>query len=288
MHTPNKIKTILLIITALYVGSLHAAPAFIERASAAKAHLLDSHWTSYQDDSPKTIDHSIWDKILGEYVVVRSGLINLFSYAAVTEEQKKQIRSYIDSLSNIAIAQYDNTEQQAYWLNLYNALTVLTVLEHYPVASIKKINISPGIFSKGPWGKPQVRVDGRELSLNNIEHGIIRPVYKDPRSHYGVNCAALGCPQLQTRAFTGANLNTLLDQAASDYINGPGVSIRRGKLAASKIYNWFGEDFGTGAQEVVSHIRKYARGDLKKALENIDSIKSYYYDWTLNDAALWE
>ncbi len=85
-------------------------------------------------------------------------------------------------------------EQFPFWINLYNALTVKVVLDHYPVEIIRDIDISPGLFADGPWGKKLVTVEGEALSLDDIEHRILRPIWKDPRLHYVLNCAALGVP----------------------------------------------------------------------------------------------
>ena len=101
-------------------------------------------------------------------------------------------------------------EQLAYWINLYNALTVKVILDHYPVKSILDIDISPGWFSIGPWGKKLVAVEGVEISLDDIEHRILRPIWRDPRIHYALNCAAVGCPNLLREAFTGATAEVLL------------------------------------------------------------------------------
>jgi hypothetical protein len=102
-------------------------------------------------------------------------------------------------------------EAHAYWINLYNAKTLEMVAEAYPVTSIKKINLGGSfLFGSGPWKAKLMTVNGTELSLDDVEHEIVRALFNDPMSHYGLNCASYSCPNLATRAYTGANINRLL------------------------------------------------------------------------------
>jgi hypothetical protein len=159
------------------------------------------------------------------------------------------------------------------------------VLEHYPVDSIRKIAISPGLFSAGPWGKKLVTVEGKALSLDDIEHRILRPIWRDPRIHYAVNCAALGCPNLQPEAFTADNEEALLERAAHDYVNHPrGATVADGKLTVSSIYVWYQADFGGTDRGVIAHLQHYAAPALAAALAPIERIGADRYDWSLNDA----
>jgi hypothetical protein len=168
-------------------------------------------------------------------------------------------------------------------VNLYNALTVRVVLDHYPVASIRDIDISPGLFADGPWRKPLITVQGEDVSLDDIEHRILRPIWRDPRIHYAVNCASIGCPDLQAEAFTAANTERLLEKAARDYINHPrGVRVDRSGVTLSSIYNWFASDFELDGG-VLGHVRRYASADLRARLEGVETIDGYAYDWSLND-----
>ena len=143
------------------------------------------------------------------------------------------------------VSSLNRGEQLAYWINFYNALTVQVILDHYPTDSILDIKISPGFFSIGPWDKKLVTVEGEELSLNDMEHRILRPIWRDPRIHYGVNCASIGCPNLLTTAYTADNVDGLLTENAVAYVNHPrGASLQNGALTVSSIYDWFEEDFG--------------------------------------------
>jgi hypothetical protein len=203
----------------------------------------------------------------------------------LSQDEKAALGRYIASLAALPIGGYDRSEQMAYWINLYNALTVQVVLDHYPVDSIRDIDISPGLFSNGPWGKRLVEIDGEALSLDDIEHRILRPIWHDPRIHYAINCAALGCPNLQAEPFRGATIDPQLDAAARAYVNSPrGAAVDGDDLVLSSIYDWFMEDFGATEEQVIRHLRSYADPGLDAVLRQFTSVDDYRYDWDLNDA----
>jgi hypothetical protein len=239
-------------------------------------------WTANDPGSTAHIDHSAWSAFLRKYLV--AGDINRLHYARVTAEDRQNLDSYIDGLRALPISRYDRREQLAYWINLYNALTVRLVLDHYPVHSIRDIDISPGLFASGPWDKDLIVVEGERLSLNDIENRILRPIWNDARLHYVLNCAARGCPNLQPRAFAADDAERLLDQAARGFINTRAVRVRHGKLIVSSIYDWFTEDFGGGETGVLDHLRRYALPPLASKLASFDKIDGTDYDWSLNDA----
>lgn len=244
-------------------------------------------WTAHDAESEQTIDHGAWNAFLAAYVVEGGDGINRLRYGAVSETDRQTLDAYIDRLADTAISQYDRAEQFAFWINLYNALTVKVILDSYPVESIRNIDISPGLFASGPWGAELITIEGTALTLDDIEHRILRPIWQDPRVHYAVNCASIGCPNLQPKAFTAANTDALLNQGAREYINHPrGFSVGdRGRVRASAIYKWFAEDFGGSERAVLDHARKFAAPPLNAKLEEATGIAGYDYDWSLNDAA---
>ena len=188
------------------VASLAISPAqanLIEKLFAPKANLWD-RWTVHDPAATTPIDHSAWDKLLVTYVSEHADGVNRVAYARVTDTDRATLTKYIADLQAISISRYGRGEQLAYWINLYNALTVELILDYHPVDTIRDINISPGLFSFGPWDKKLISVENERLSLNDIEHRILRPIWRDPRIHYSVNCAAIGCPNLQRVAFTSA------------------------------------------------------------------------------------
>lgn len=253
-------------------------------AQAAPKADLWPRWQEHDPASRVEIDHGRWNAFLSRYVSASADGINRVVYAEVTAADKSLLQSYIRSLGRVAVNGLNRPEQRAYWINLYNALTIKVVLDKYPVSSIRKINISPGFFSTGPWGKKLIEIEGEEVSLDDIEHRILRPIWKDPRLHYAVNCAALGCPSLLRRAFTAANAETLLDKGARDYVNHPrGATIRGKRLSVSSIYTWFKEDFGGTDLGVIRHLRVFAKPGLRQALAGVDAIDDDAYDWSLNE-----
>ncbi len=243
-------------------------------------------WTAQDPTSTTRIDHGAWDRILAAYARPGEDGLTRFAYGEVTASDRTALADYVGDLSAVAVDSLNRTEQRAYWINLYNALTVLVVLEHYPVDSIRDIDISPGWFADGPWDKPLVRVESEAISLNDIEHRILRPIWNDPRLHYAVNCAAVGCPNLQDVAFTADNTDILLELGARDYINNRrGAHEREGELIVSSIYVWFGEDFGADDDDILAHLAAYAGPELQDAIRRHGDIGGYDYDWALNDAA---
>lgn len=229
------------------------------------------------------VDHSAWRDLLKAYLRTDSSGLNRFAYRRVSAGDRARLKRYIARLQQVRPARLSRNEQMAFWINFYNALTVDVILAHYPVRSIRDIGISPGLFTKGPWRKKLVRVAGVALSLDDIEHEILRKIWRDKRIHYAVNCASVGCPNLARKPYTGATLESMLNQAARDYINNPrGVRIEGGRLVLSKLYKWYHGDFGT-KQELLRHLRSYAAAPLARHLTGDIAIASYQYDWRLNE-----
>jgi hypothetical protein len=252
--------------------------------AAPKAELW-SRWQAHAAGASETVDHSAWDRFLRTYVLAGADGINRVAYVRVTAVDRQTLSDYIQDLSRVRIGDYDRPEQRAFWINLYNALTVDLVLDRYPVSSIRDIDISPGLFAIGPWGKQLVTVEGEALSLDDIEHRILRPIWRDPRLHYVLSCAALGCPHLLPTAFTADNSEALLEAAAHAYVNHPrGVRIDGRGLTVSSIYVWYQDDFGGSEAGVVAHLLRYAAPDLAAELAGRHRIDRHFYDWALNDA----
>ena len=246
-------------------------------------------WPRWQVNDPHStlqINHSEWGQFLSKYVVTNdpSG-INRVRYEAVTSADRQALSDYLNHLQQIKVSRLNRTEQKAFWINLYNALTVKVVLDHYPVKSIRDIDISPGWFSNGPWDAKLLAIEGEQLSLNDIEHRILRPIWQDNRVHYAVNCASLGCPNLQPVPFMTNNMEQLLEKGAHEYINHPrGVHFDQdGKATISSIYDWFLIDFGGTEDSLKKHLRTYANADLAAQLDRFKGSFHYQYNWDLNE-----
>lgn len=243
-------------------------------------------WERWDKSAPNkvAISHADWDAFLVRYVKPGSDGLNRVAYGKVSAADRATLAAYVKNLQDVKPTKYSRAEQRAYWVNLYNAVTVSTVLEHYPVESILKINISPGLFAKGPWKKKLLKIEGEDVSLDDIEHRILRPIWKDPRTHYSVNCASVGCPNLAAQAYTAGNMEQMLDAGARAYINSPrGAAVENGKLVVASIYVWFQGDFGGDDAGVIAHLKKYAAPALAQKLAGVSRVSSDRYDWTLND-----
>ena len=274
---PRLIGPIAILIAALAIS---AAP----EAAPPRAKVWD-RWLDHDPTATATIDHGAWAGFLRRYLSVGSDGVARVAYCEVDTAGRAALDSYLGDLTAIPISAYGRNEQMAYWINLYNVLTVRVVLDHYPVRSIRDIDISPGLFSDGPWGRKLVEVEGEPVSLDDIEHRILRPIWRDPRIHYAVNCASIGCPDLAAEPYRGDALEAQLTRAARAYVNHPrGVAINDGKLIVSKIYTWFRRDFGDGDSDVLRHLKAYAEPGLAMRLERFDGIHGDRYDWTLNRA----
>jgi hypothetical protein len=234
-------------------------------------------------------DHSAFDRLLQIYVKPGTDGLNRVDYAGwrANGADRAALDAYIMVLSGTAASRLTRLEQWAFWANLYNAITVQVILDRYPVGSIRDIRSTGAGLSVGgligPWKTKRVVVEGRNLSLDDIEHAIMRPTFKDPRVHYSVNCASIGCPNLPRRAFRAASLEADLDANARAFINSPrGVRVVRDGVRLSSIYTWFKEDFGTQAQ-LRAHLAKYAQPALAAQIQTA-RILGHDYDWKLNDA----
>ncbi len=261
-------------------------------AAAAAAASITETFTKHNTGSTKTVDHSAWDKLLKRYVSAGADGLNRVDYAGFKSKGHGALKAYVRHLESTDVDELDKAEQFAFWVNLYNAKTIDVVLDHYPVDTIRKISIETSLigFIKnsvgvgGPWRAKIINVADRTLSLDDVEHKILRPIFKDPRVHYAVNCASIGCPNLRINAFTKANLEDELNQGAIAYVNSPrGFAVVDGAIKASSIYRWFQVDFGGSEGGVLAHARKYAKPALKAKLANASSISEYAYDWRLND-----
>ncbi len=281
--TAERARSCLRIAVILLVATLLAAAAHAQSAKLIPA------WDASDENSVARIDHTAWQEILNGYLRVHDSGVNRFDYGALKANAGDfaKLASYLASLQSLDSRDYSRAEQKAYWINFYNALTVQVVADAYPVKSIKDISESLlgslGIFG-GPWDDVHAKVAGRDLTLNNIEHGILRPIWRDNRIHYAVNCASYGCPNLCPTAFTADNAEELLDAGARAYVNHPrGVEFMDDDfIIISSIYKWYAADFGGTEKSVIEHLVKYADKALATRLRKFAGSVDYEYDWSLN------
>lgn len=217
-----------------------------------------------KEPAKKTVSHDAWSSLLSRNV--KDGIVNYAGFKA----EKAALTAYTKSLSNVVPTNATpKNEAMAYWINAYNAFTVLLVVDNFGVKSIKDIN-------KGePWKLKTISLGGANYSLDQIENEILRPKYKDARIHFAINCAAKSCPPLRNAAFTADELNSQLDEQTKNFINNPTTNTINAKTTKlSKIFDWFKTDFGN----IVTFINKYST----VKLTNATKISYNDYDWSLN------
>jgi len=252
-------------------------------AYAAPPMDLWEFWNQYDPDRKESVDHSAWQSFLDRYLTTTDDGSTRLSYKAVTPVDRAALRQYLDSLAAIDPRRLDRDEQFAYWVNLYNALTVDVVLRNPGKNSIKRMG--RGLFSSGPWDDPLIEIAGRPVTLNDIEHRILRPIWKDHRIHFAVNCASLGCPDLALEAYTANNFTRLLDAGEAAYL-GHSRGLRflpDGTLALSSIFDWYGRDFAADRAGLLRYLARQ-REDVADRLLNYEGRIRFEYDWSLNSA----
>jgi len=241
-------------------------------------------WQASDEANSAVIDHSRWQRFLDRYVERSASNVNLVRYGAVSDADRESLRDYLASLQAVDPRQYARAEQLAYWINLYNAATVELVLRNPGKRSI--LRMGDGLFSVGPWDDAILEIAGIALTLNDIEHRILRPIWRDRRIHFAVNCASMSCPDLSMRAYTGENADRQLAENEHAYINDPrGVRFsERGRLEVSKIFDWYLDDFAATPEALLDYLAEHAEEPLATQIRSYDGKIDYEYDWSLNSA----
>lgn len=230
-----------------------------------------------------TFDHGLFDEILQAHVVLEEGGVD---YAGLKEDEGK-LDEYLASLAEAPLEELTESEQLALLINAYNGYTLKLILENYPgISSIQDLS--------NPWTTERYVVGGHTLSLDQIEHNIIRPLYKDPRIHFVVNCAAKDCPYLADEALTGERLEEQLEERTRAILQDSNfVRVEGNRLHFTRIMHWYGDDFVNsdfkGAQATVAaYIAGYATDEVRRFIEAANgdpATRAMEYDWTLNDVS---
>lgn len=271
-----------IVVAAVITASL-AMCSDIERALAPAAEPWP-RWEAHDPASTLDIDHTPWARFVAAYGAEDPSGVVRVAYSRVSAEDRLTLGAYIERLAASPVSRLSRDEQFAYWVNLYNALTVKVVLDHYPLRSILDVTLSTALFPIGPWSTKIIAVEGERLSLDDIEHRILRPIWRDPRIHYVVNCASLGCPNLPLKPIDARRREAALDAAAYAYVNHPrGARVDGSSVAVSSLFVWYQEDFGGDDAGVLAHLKRYALPPLADALATVERIADGGYDWSLND-----
>jgi hypothetical protein len=230
-------------------------------------------------------DHAAYGRLLREGV--HGGMVDYDAFASSTS-----FLAYLRSLDAVRPDLLDPDERLAYWINVYNAFTIQLVAssgERTSILNLAREAGSPG--GGGPFKQPVVRAAGRVLSLDQVEHEIIRKEFREPRVHFALVCAAMSCPRLRSEAYTGSQLGAQLeDQARLFILSSPSknlIDAARGVAHLSPIFDWYLEDFG-GTREALGHFlaRYFPKGPEKEVLESGRFRVEYTnYDWALNGNA---
>lgn len=202
------------------------------------------------------------------------------------EQNPADLKAYLGQLASISgteFGRWSGPEQIAFLCNLYNAATLQLIIDHYPVESIKKI----GGRWKGPWKQEVVNLFGGKVTLDHIEHDLIRKDYKEPRVHFALVCAARSCPPLRGEPYTPEKLDEQLEDQGRIFMNTPSknrVDLENRTVYLSKIFQWFSGDFEEASGSVPAFVRPYFPEDISRQLEEGKFAVEYTdYDWALND-----
>jgi hypothetical protein len=227
-------------------------------------------------------DLAQWNRILAAYYNPAHGM----DYAALKGRDFNTVQALRQQLAKVNVAALDRKSQLAYWINVYNINTVATILENYPVDSIRDISTDP-IIRLNVFKKERVPLGNAKVSLDTIENEKIREGFHDPRIHFAINCAAKSCPPIRSEAFAGAKLDAQLDEQARNFLmrtrferDGDELTIH-----VTKIMDWFGDDFEKWGGGKAAFIRRYVTPDKQRLIDAAKKIDFEYddYDWDLND-----
>ena len=275
-------------IAGVLLLALSYAPALAKRAGWISVLLISLATATMSRVLPAqsaaasafTVNHAAWNAMLASYVT--EGTVDYDAF-----QRDPRFAAYLTQLGRVQAAALSRNEQLAYWINVYNAYTIELLNSKKERKSIRNINKVLGVTLKSPWAEPIVRADRRTLTLDDVEHEIIRKQFKDPRIHVALVCAAKGCPPLRSEAFTAENLDAQLDDQARRFLAQTvknRVDVKSGTVYGSPIFTWYREDFGGSLEGVGAFWAKYLPPG--PAQELVRSGKFTWvdtdYDWRIN------
>jgi hypothetical protein len=236
--------------------------------------------THAAEGSKFDLEHGAWNSLLQRYV--SDGRV---AYAALQQEARAPLEAYLEELSATRAINYEKwsrNERLAFWINAYNAYTVKLIVDHYPISSIRKIGFLGGAFRRRFIPMPGLK--GEVISLNDIENGTLRADFREPRIHFALVCASVGCPALRNEAYRTPDLDRQLNEQARLFLSD--TSKNRfdpvtNTLHLSPIFDWFRADFEAVAESVTAYVARYL-GDPRISKPGV-KIKYTEYDWSLSD-----
>lgn len=254
----NKMKNPLLTVASFFITSCNAA-------------------VDFNGTSTKPISHEQWNQLLKKYVTA-DGKVNYKGFQKDSVELNKYLRLLSDNPPDESA--WSEQEQLAYWINAYNAFTIKLILKYYPIKSIKDIGSSIQIpFVNTPWDVKFITIGKEKMDLNNIEHGVIRKKFHEPRIHFSIVCASRSCPKLRNEAFTADRLEEQLTAQAKEFLSDSFRNkVSANELQLSKILDWYSMDFPKG-EKFIEFLNKYSPVRVNKNAK----ISYLVYNWELNE-----
>jgi len=262
------------VVLAAGIAAGCGAPS-AERATGGLAKAVEASFAR----GTERFDHAAWGVLLERGT--KGGLVDY----RFMQQQRAGLDSYLKSIAEARLDQLTAGHLEALLINAYNACTVRSILDHPDVTSIRKI---PGV-----WTETKHRVGGFDLTLDDIEHRLLRPFFRDPRLHFALNCASRSCAPLPPWAYDGDRIEKQLEERARSFLSDPQkVRVDGSRLLVSEYFNWYGGDFTApgwkgAAPSIAAFIADYATPDVKAFIDRQGgkpSIAFIEYDWSLNAA----
>lgn len=260
-----------------YLGHIGAAIA------EPQAKLIE-FWNDFEDESGISINHASWQEILDEYLNdEHSSGINRFDYERVSDEDHSKLEAYLVYLQRFDPRQFNRDEAKAYWINLYNAGVVELVIDANKSESFDSIReLRSGMFSAGPWKREAFVVNLQSMTLDDVQHGVIRPLWQDHRTHYVLTKASLGGANLPKTALTRDNIEQLLQIAEKEYLSHPrAVRVDNDQIILSSLFSWYADDFAEDNAMFLEYLRSNVPVNLVTPL-SVAGDTRFEYDWGLN------
>ncbi len=264
--------------TVLWLALVAVASCGAPASEPAEGPVADQIEQSFESGS-ESFSHDEWDRLLAGGTV--DGLAD-YDYVHV---RRQELDAYLERVAQADLASLDPDHLMALLMNAYNAITLRSILDAWPVESIRDID--------GVWTEAKHTVGGQELTLDEIEHNLLRPFWKDPRIHFGVNCASMSCAPLPPWAFTGNEVDFQLEERTRAFLSSEdNVRVDGDVLVVSKYFEWYGGDFTAEgweprAETIPAFIARYTRPEIATFIDESGGeppLRFMDYDWALNQA----
>ena len=274
MAVGKKYKSVGLLV--LVLGALMSGQAL-----AAIEMKLIEFWNDSEPLGVINVDHAPFEEILQKYVDQGhpSG-VSRFNYDGVTDDDAAKLQAYVDYLQLLEPRQLNEPEAKAYWINLYNSATLNMVVDAYKNGRVTKVQ-ARGLPARR-WRRDIITIAQQDLSLNDILNGVIRPMYRDPRTHFALFFCTLGGPDMPTEVLNGDNNDELLDKFQADYLaQSRAVRIEEGELVLSEMFKDYDTDFADDFPSLISYLQQNVPEPVANAISGVTEVR-FEYDWTLN------